>query len=340
MSNNDLPPPDPYALELNRMPFAKWLPLLIGASVGLVLRLVFSGDGVVHSRYSTMGWVFIYLAPVVVGAVTVFLAERQVRRSWSYYFRAGALANLLFVLGTMVVLIEGLICAIVIAPLFMLIGGFAGLLMGFLCRRLIWPRTTLYSLAALPLVLGALTGTAPSQQQHHIDHIERSLVIAAPPATVWQQIHDARDIQPDEVAQGWMYRIGVPLPQSGISEDTAQGRVRRITMGKAIHFDQVVQEWEENQHVRWTYRFDPDSIPAGALDDHVRIGGDHFDLVDTAYTLTPQGDGATRLDIAMRYRVSTDFNWYAKPVAALLIGNFEDTILKFYARRAEHAARG
>ena len=36
----------------------------------------------------------------------------------------------------------------------------------------------------------------------------------------------------------------------------------------------------------------------------------------------------------MSYRVSTRFNWYAQPIAATLIGNFEEVILNFYANRA------
>ena len=38
------------------------------------------------------------------------------------------------------------------------------------------------------------------------------------------------------------------------------------------------------------------------------------------------------------YRVSTQFNWYAGPIAALLIGNFSEVILAFYRRRSEAAA--
>ena len=320
-----------------KMPYSSWWPLFVGAIAGLAMRLVYSGEP--GGSFSAMSAGFVYLAPLLVGAVTVFAAERQMPRTWGYYFRAGAMANLLFVVGTMLALIEGLICAVVIVPLFMLIGGFAGLLMGFVCRKLIWPRTTLYSLAALPLVLSVLTAAAPVPPPQRVDRIERSIVIAAPPAIVWQQIHDARDIQPAEVQQGWMYRIGVPLPQSGVTRETDHGRVREITMGKQIRFEQVEQERHENRHVRWRYRFGKDSIPAGALDDHVAIGGHYFDLIDTAYTLAPVADGsATRLSIDMGYRVSTDFNWYARPVASLLIGNFEDVILKFYARRAERSA--
>ena len=105
-------------------------------------------------------------------------------------------------------------------------------------------------------------------------------------------------------------------------------------MGKSVHFEQVVSESRENRYVRWTYRFSEDSFPPHALDDHVIIGGHYFDVLDTAYTLTPSGPESTELNIRMSYRVSTQFNWYADAVARFLIGNFEDVILEFYRRRA------
>jgi hypothetical protein len=85
--------------------------------------------------------------------------------------------------------------------------------------------------------------------------------------------------------------------------------------------------------VSWRYRFSEDSFPAGALDDHVRIGGHYFDLGETTYSLAARGAG-TRLSVRMRYRVSTRFNWYAAPVADFLVGDFAERILEFYARRA------
>ena len=51
-------------------------------------------------------------------------------------------------------------------------------------------------------------------------------------------------------------------------------------------------------------------------------------------------DRRYRSDCAVRiaYRVSTQFNWYAGPIADLLIGNFSEVILAFYQRRSEAAA--
>ncbi|NZA26002.1 SRPBCC domain-containing protein [Luteimonas sp. SJ-92] len=329
------PAPKPAApIQLrNYLPFRLPWPILAGAGVGLVLRLFFSAAP--GHAYSAMAGSFILLAPIAVGAVTVYAAERQQRRSWGYYFFAPFLANVLFVVGTLLILIEGWICAILIIPLFATLGALGGLAMGAICRWTRWPKHATYSVAVLPLLLGAFEpGTGLPQR---LDDVERTVTIAAPPAEVWKQIHHADAIRPEEIDRGWMYRIGVPLPVSGLTEDTAEGRVRRIRMGKGIRFDQVATEWVPERRVVFRYRFSEDSIPPRALDDHVRIGGDYFDLGDTVYTLEPVGD-ATRLTLQMRYRVSTRFNWYAEPLAKLLIGNFEDTALAFYRRRSEAAA--
>jgi hypothetical protein len=47
--------------------------------------------------------------------------------------------------------------------------------------------------------------------------------------------------------------------------------------------------------------------------------------------------GGTEIRASMHYRVSTNFNWYVRPIAAFLVGNFEQTALTFYARRAAAA---
>jgi len=144
---------------------------------------------------------------------------------------------------------------------------------------------------------------------------------------------EARDIKPGEIGSAWMYRIGVPVPESATTTLSDGTRVRHITMGRGIQFDQVAAVWEPNVRVRWTYQFSDDSFPPGSVDEHVLIGGDYFDVIDTEYALQPVANG-TLLRVRMSYRVSTAFNWYALPIARWLVGNFEETALGFYAQRA------
>jgi len=303
--------------------------------VGLVLRLIFSGKA--GGGYAPMMQSFIFASPVLVAVVTVYIAETQARRSWAYYFLMPAFANLLFVVGTLVILIEGWICAILIVPLFALVGGLAGLAMGAICRATEWPRRTIVGcVALLPLITGGFEQHWTLPQRERV--AEREILVGAPATVVWRELIDVHQIRPDEIGDAWLYRIGVPIPIEAVAEASNGAHLRHVTMGKGIRFDQVATDWRENQSVSWRYIFSDDSFPAGALDDHVRIGGHYFDLGETQYSLASNGDG-TRLRVRMNYRVSTRFNWYAGPLADLLVGNFEERVLRFYARRAELAAR-
>lgn len=217
------------------LPFAKWWPLLIGAACGIIMRMIFSGEA--GGAYAAMSTSFLYLSPVLVGMITVYCAERQFRRKWTYYLWAPMLANLLYVTGTLVALFEGIICAILIVPLFLILGMVGGVLMGTVCRLTNWPRSTLSTFAVAPLILGALEPMAPLPQK--IGTVERQIEIQAPPADVWRFLEDAQNIQPKEVQDAWMYRIGVPLPLGGDTEQVGEGHIRRVNMGKHIYFDQV-----------------------------------------------------------------------------------------------------
>jgi hypothetical protein len=275
---------------------------------------------------------FILGAPIVVGVVTVYLAELQVRRTWTYYFVSPVIATSLLVVSSLVIHIEGLICAILIVPLFAMVSGLAGLAMGAICRATNWPRPTIVGcIAVLPFIFGSFEQRLP---RDHLERVQlREVFVPAPPSAVWRELVDTRDIRRDEVGSAWMYRIGVPVPSAGTGESRDDEHLRHIEMGKGIRFDQVATEWLPNERVTWEHRFAPDSFPAGALDDHVRIGGEYFDVGATTYALRPDGAG-TRLSVRMRYRVSTHFNWYAGPVADFLVGDFAERILVFYAQRA------
>jgi hypothetical protein len=315
---------------LKVVPFSAWYPVVAGVLSGILLRLLFSGDP--GSARSAMAGSFILLAPMLVGAITVYVAETTQRRSWTYYLWAPMVANGLFVLGTLAIMIEGLICALVIIPLFACVGAVGGLAMGLVCRVTNWPKQVIYSLAALPIALSLGGDYLPTPTV--VSSVQHSIFVNASPAKVWQQINYATHIRPEEFSATWAAKIGVPMPLSGVTEMTPTGRVRKSLWDKSVHFDEPIADWVPERYMRWTYRFDPTSFPPHALDDHVMIGGHYFDLHDTSFTLTPEL-GGTRLAIAAHYRVSTQFNFYAERVAQLLLGNMLETGLAFYKNRSE-----
>ena len=142
------------------------------------------------------------------------------------------------------------------------------------------------------------------------------------------------EIQPSELGSGFAFWIGVPYPMGAEVIEPRVGGIRKSRWQRGVSFDEEITALETNRYVRWVYHFDDDSFPPGSLDDHVKVGGTHFDLEDTSYRLKPEGPD-TRLEISVRYRVTTNFNWYAAPWADFLVGDTAVALLTFYKNRSE-----
>ena len=311
------------------LPFRPLWPIVAGALVGIGLRLAFSGS---DDSFVAMSVAFVVFGPLAIGAVTVYVAEIKKRRTWGYYASASLAATSLAVIGTLVILIEGLICAILIIPVAGVFGVLGGLLMGVVCRLTDRRGPSATCIALLPLALGGLP--IDSELPQDVQSVERSLVVRARPEVVWQELLDARAIRPDEVGHAWAFRIGSPLPLEGRLLEDGPERVRRVRMTKNVYFDEVITDFRKPELVRWTYRFYADSFPPNAFDEHVVIGGRYFDVLDTSYALTAVGD-ATEVQMRIGYRVSTPFNWYARPVVRWLLGDLLEANLDYYRQRSE-----
>jgi len=310
----------------------------LGAAYGLAMRLLFGlpwvdhGNG--HAAAGPMMGAFVMLVPVLIGVWTVCAARaRQPGPMFALF--APWVPTILFALGTGLVLIEGSICIAMALPIFCIVSSLGGLLAWIVLKFVDVPQGGVNAMLLLPLLLAW-----PEMQMPLSDAIGRSedaVHIAAPPEAVWGLINHASAIAPGEMRTGLAYRIGLPYPVEAITHETPAGRVRKLRWGGGVAFDEPITAWEENRRIAWTYAFTAGSFPPGTLDEHVLIGGNYFDLVDTAYRLVPEG-GGTRLEIVVDYRVSTHFNWYAVPAGRLLVDDAARTILNFYKQRAETPA--
>ena len=312
-----------------------------GAIYGVLMRLsfgmrLFGSPTVAGYASGAMLTSFLFLVPALIGALTVFRTPES-QRGWGGALILPLLPTLLFVAGAAVLLIEGSICIIMALPIFLFMASFGGFVMWVVLRFFVPSRTTVGALLLLPLATGAFERHIPLPPAIQVS--DASVHIRATPTAIWQLINRATAISPDEMQEGWAFRIGVPHPIEAVTVETDNGRVRKLRWEQGVHFDEPILDWDENRYIRWRYEFAPDSIPPGALDEHVTIGGRYFDLIDTSYRLDPEGDG-TRLSIHVSYRVSTGFNWYAAWFARLLVDNSAQTILAFYQHRSEAMPSG
>ncbi len=231
-----------------------------------------------------------------------------------------------------VILREGVICLIMAAPIFFACSTLGAFAMRALCRHLWKPSKKIYSIALLPL-LGLFL--LPDLSQYHNGMTKQEIVVNAPIETVFASINNIQQIQPNEIKYSPIFTMGFPKPISGMTEQTEEGLMRQIYWQRDIHFQEKITQSKAPTQLAWTYVFTPQSFPKGSLDDHLKIGGQYFNLLTTDYQLEAVSPTQTRMTLNIDYRLSTEVNWYADLWTRYVLNEFSDVVLNIYKRRLE-----
>jgi hypothetical protein len=152
---------------------------------------------------------------------------------------------------------------------------------------------------------------------------------------VWRNIERVSKISPSELPRSWNRSIGFPRPIEATLSNEGVGGIRHATFAGNVLFIETIDAWAPQRRLAFSIRADTTSIPPSTLDQHVTIGGSYFDVLHGEYILEPQADGATRLRLISRHRLSTDFNWYAQLWTDAVMRDVQRSILYVVQRRCE-----
>jgi hypothetical protein len=243
---------------------------------------------------------------------------------------AGALA------GTLVTLLEGWICAVMFLPIALLlatIGGIAGGVAG----RIIRSRRIRAATMACVMVVPFFTASweKPVFYQLESRQVENVIDIQAPPDVVWRNIERVPAIRKDELPETWAARIGFPDPIEATLSHEGVGGVRNASFERGLAFIETIDVWEPERRLAFTIA----ASKTTPLDEHVRVGGQYFDVLRGEYRLEPLDNGITRLHLSSQQRVSTDFNWYAHLWTDAVMRDLQGRILVVIKRRCEDGQR-
>ncbi|SNT39483.1 hypothetical protein SAMN05421770_11121 [Granulicella rosea] len=322
-----------------------WRGLWGAAAMASVYLLVFrgiSGLPPFHQEQQggaiLMSFSFLFLGPFLAGAITVWQGSSQepwtlgecVVNAWIPI--AINLALAIFIAW------EGIICAIFIVPPALISSAAGGLAVRALHRylRLRGGNTTMYCLAALPLVLAMVETTLNQPLETRTVH--NSIVVHAPAAVVWRNIERVRAISPSELRPSWANAIGFPRPVEATLSYQGIGGVRNASFERGLNFVETITAWEPDHRIAFTIRADTAHIPSTTLDEHVTVGGRFFDVLTGEYVLEPQGDGSTLLRLSSQERLSTDFNLYAALWSDAVMSDMQANILHVVRNRCETQA--
>ena len=299
-----------------------------GLLYAILLRLADRDSGQSIMKVVTIA--FLFVGPVALGYLTV---REHPSPSWPYRIFAPWLPTAVSLLSFLALGFEGAICIVMSLPVFVPFASLGGVLGGI--RALRGPGGRLVA-AMLPFVAYPIEQQFRTPQAPH--RLETSIAIHAPAAAVWEEIVEVPTITPAEQRPALFTSLGFPRPISATVDRRGVGGVRRARFEGDVLFLEKVTHFEPGERLRFTIAAQTDSIPPETLDRHVTIGGPYFDVLVGEYTIEPREDGVV-LHLASEMRVSTHFNFYARPWVDAIMRSIQENILVVIRARAERRAR-
>ena len=232
---------------------------------------------------------------------------------------------------------EGLICIVMMLPLAVPIV-LLGAMVGYFIVGLGSPRHrdlgkfVVVLFALLPAMVGAEHITTPDPL---LFTCETSVVIDAPPETVWRHVVSFSDLDPPD---DWLFRAGVAYPIRARVEGTGVGRVRRCEFSTGA-FVEPIEVWDEPRH-----RFAVTSNPAPMQEWNplFEIHPPHLDgfLVSKRgqFLLKPLPGGKTLLEGSTLYQHGLWPASYWRLWSDPIIHRIHDRVLRHIKKLAESHA--
>lgn len=277
---------------------------------------------------------FLLGGPVACCALASFILGRRRNLAIGSHAMLALIVVTAMMVAASIVLREGAICLAMAAPFFYGPGIVASIVVGALMRK---PSrgSTAACWTAICLPLLALPAETTAVYPEKTGSVTSSVVIDAPPAVVWANTAELRDIQPKELSADFSHTVlGVPQPLDAKLEGTGEGAVRRIRWAKDVHFEEVVTDWEPARRLAWRFNFASDSVPL-ALERRINLNGDYLRLRGGEYRFTALPDGRTRLTLRTDYWVRTPINAYCDIWGLIFLNDMHGAVLDVVKARSE-----
>lgn len=308
--------------------------IVAGVIYGLVLRLSFEYQDI-HAFLQIISASFLIGAPFAVGALAVFFASQKENLTLQRQAAIAITTMLFFLIAMFVLVLEGLICIVLVVPVFTIAAVLGGLSAGLAIKYLRKAKPTVYAFALLPLLLGPVEASLPPVSEANL--VSTSIIINASPAQVFDQLAAVKDIQPSELGFSFLHLIGLPRPLQAAMDGWGAGAVRTSYWEKGVSFKEEITLWQRPSKLHYNFNIPPNSIPREALDRHVELGGEYFTVLNGGYDLQPTADGKTKLTLSTRYLNKSQLQVYGNTWGNIVLNDFHRSILGLMKNRAEQS---
>ncbi len=305
----------------------------------LALTIAFSAYLLLNASKAGAPWFaslwFLALLPALLCALICYFGDPDQDRSSGFYWTVPIVLVALVAFGSAWFLREGVICLIMLSPVWLVSGWAGAFLMRAQRRRSKTRRTFESSFLIIPLLAGLVEGQIPRPN----DQIEltRSIVVQATPQEIWPYAVSNPAIGPREGRWTITHNIiGLARPRATVLNGAGVGAVRDAYWGDNINFQELITQWTPGVKLGWRFRFSNNSLQ-NYTDRHISPDGELLTIESGDYTIRPISADRTELTLRTRYVARTHVNLYAQLWGEFLLGDTEDNILTIIKDRSEAA---
>lgn len=304
------------------------LALVIALSAYLLFSASRSGSGWFASLW------FLALLPAVLCALICYIGDPDQTRSENFYWQVPLGLCAIVCFASIFVLKEGVICLVMLSPIWLGSGWAGAFAMRSQRRRR--GRAVESSFLIIPLVAAIVEAQVPVP--HEPVTLVRTVLVRASPEEIWPHAVSSRNIGAWEGRWTITHNIiGMPRPKESVVAGTGVGAVRTAYWGDHVNFEERIVAWEPGRKLGWRFNF-TNSTVQDYTDKHISPDGEFLKIDSGDYTLRPVSVGMTELTLTTRYIAKTHVNPYAKLWGELMMGDVEENVLTIIKDRAEHAA--
>lgn len=303
----------------------------LALAIALSAFFLMSASSANHVAFGSL-WFLVFL-PAYLCALICYVGDPDVSKPASFYRSVPPIFGAIVIIGSAVFLQEGVICLVMLAPLWLGFGWVGAYVMRRHRRQSVDSRTFRSTLIFLPLLSGGLESQIPVS--HDQITLTREVIVRATPQEIWPYAVSNPQISDSEGR--WTFTqnvLGLPRPRATKVTSWGNGGVRTAYWGDKINFDERITHWEPGRRLGWSFSF-TNSTVQDYTDKHISPDGEFLKIDTGDYTLTPLTHDTTRLTLRTNYIAKTHVNPYAAFWGEILLGDIQNNVLAIIKQRAE-----
>lgn len=308
-----------------------FLLLLLFSLIFYSLELFF--DSKVAGLFS-VSFAILFGLPFSLGALTTFLLTSGGSKTAKFYYVVPALMIFSILIIGGIFLGEGVICLVLIAPLWLSSSYLGAVVVKVLFDRFekrMGLKCSMLGLAPfLILMLESFHTQVPKEFR-----VVRVIEIDATPDEIWPHLISMDNISRNEGRWNLTQNVlGVPRPHSALTKSINQQKIRYAQWGDSITFEENIVFEKVNVRLAWQFEFPNDSVEK-YTDRHISPDGQHLKIMKGQYSLSEISPYTTRLTLETAYLVRTPVNHYSALWGELFLGDIQRNILQIVKARSE-----